>query len=336
MRIVHRILWTQRNALRVILCAALFTIAAGRARGQAGPGPIHPPGWQEAPADEPKGTQPTQGSHRASSMGLGSWPATPVELAEFEHDLTAGLNVRFAGWKDSSGAARRPKIAVIDFCTWEFQPIQFGAWLADHVSTALARNGEAFEIINRARLESVRWTAKKDAICRESWDAAQSVGADFYMMATLMGLDEDLGVTVNVARAVSEILHRPVYFVKSRVALSNEMEAHLGMPLDSLRPPRDSYSPEVNGVSLPTCVHCPAPPFAPGTSGGHISGSVGLRVLIMGDGTVGDVELKKSLEPSLDRQAMEAVKLWRFEPARDADGDPVSVHQYVQVTFHSN
>ena len=214
--------------------------------------------------------------------------------------------------------------------------MQFGAWLADQVSTTLARNGEAFEIIDRARLEPVRWTAKKDAICRESWDAAQSVGADFCMMATLMGLDEDLGVTVNVARAVSERLHRPVYFVKSRVALSNEMEAHLGVPLESLRPPRDSYSPGVNGVSLPKCVYCPAPPFAPGTSGGLISGSVGLRVLIMGDGTVGDVELKKSLEPSLDRQAMEAVKLWRFEPARDADGVPVSVHQYVQVTFHSN
>jgi TonB family protein len=38
----------------------------------------------------------------------------------------------------------------------------------------------------------------------------------------------------------------------------------------------------------------------------------------------------------LDEKAIEAVKKWRFNPARDADGHPVAIAVPMDVTFRLN
>jgi TonB family protein len=35
----------------------------------------------------------------------------------------------------------------------------------------------------------------------------------------------------------------------------------------------------------------------------------------------------------LDEKAVDAVKLWRFEPARKTDGTPVDVYASIEVNF---
>jgi len=297
---------------------------------QAEAGPMRPPGAQQT-ARTQQGTQP---------RWLSSYPADSVELATFNQDLSAGLNARLAGWKDESGTPRKPKIVVLDFCTWENEWIPFGAWLADRVSAGITSDGAAFEVMERlqaaAPVES-RQPGVQEAICSsKAVDLARSAGADFYVTARFVAVDNDLGVTLNAQRVLAAKFERSAYFVKSRVAISGEMARHLGESLDSLAPTRDAYNPGVNGVSIPKCVYCPSPPFTPETRNKKISGEVVMIALITGDGHVSDLKLKKSLEPSLDRQAMETVGTWRFEPARDADGVPVSVHFPIEVSFRSN
>jgi curli biogenesis system outer membrane secretion channel CsgG len=128
-------------------------------------------------------------------------------LTTLEQDMAATLNARLAGWKDSTGATRKPKIVVLDFCTWERQWIQFGAWLADQLSAGLSSASGQFEVIDRAQLAALleaRRLANKDEVClNKSLDAAQVVGADFYATATFVALDKDLGVTLNVVRAMA-------------------------------------------------------------------------------------------------------------------------------------
>jgi len=302
---------------------------------QADAGPMRPGGALPASG---AASQPPQ---KMQPRWVRSYPSTPVELTKLEQDMAAALNARLAGWKDSSGAARKPKIVVLDFCPEETQWLEFGAWLADNVSAKLSRASQSFEVIDRVQLAPItasRRFGSKDEICsHKGREVAQAAGADLFLTAKFVALDKDLGVTLNVLRASTAELQPPIYFVKPRVAMSGEMAAHVGVPFDSLAPPLpDAYSPGVNGVSLPKCLHCPAPPFSPEARKKKISGVVVMLALITGDGRVGDLKLKKSLEPSLDESAMETVSTWRFEPARDADGVPVSVHFPIEVSFRSN
>ena len=66
----------------------------------------------------------------------------------------------------------------------------------------------------------------------------------------------------------------------------------------------------------------------------RIQGSVLMRVVVEADGTVGDVEVTKSLDAvhGLDDEAIRAVRQWRFSPARK-DGKPVTVSVDIEMTF---
>lgn len=63
-----------------------------------------------------------------------------------------------------------------------------------------------------------------------------------------------------------------------------------------------------------------------------IEGSVLLGVTIDHDGVPQNPQVKKSLYPSLDQSAIDAVRKWRFEPAIK-NGQPVSMYITVEVYF---
>ena len=63
-----------------------------------------------------------------------------------------------------------------------------------------------------------------------------------------------------------------------------------------------------------------------------IEGSVLLGLTVDHDGLPQNIQIKKSLYPSLDQAAVAAVRQWRFEPAIK-DGQPVSMWITVEVNF---
>jgi periplasmic protein TonB len=75
----------------------------------------------------------------------------------------------------------------------------------------------------------------------------------------------------------------------------------------------------------------PAYPSAPRRLG--IQGTTMLRVHVLADGRIGDVLVDRSAgHPDLDRAAMEAVRRWRFEPARRG-ADAVAMWVLLPVEF---
>ena len=66
----------------------------------------------------------------------------------------------------------------------------------------------------------------------------------------------------------------------------------------------------------------------------RIQGSVWLKVVVKSDGTVGDVQVTRSLdtEHGLDNQAVTAMKQWEFTPGTKAD-KPVDSEVTVEMTF---
>ena len=65
-----------------------------------------------------------------------------------------------------------------------------------------------------------------------------------------------------------------------------------------------------------------------------IQGTVLLDCVVLPDGTVGDVEVVRSLDSvlGLDTQAALALKQWTFEPGLKA-GVPVPVQVHVEMSF---
>jgi len=63
-----------------------------------------------------------------------------------------------------------------------------------------------------------------------------------------------------------------------------------------------------------------------------VAGDVILEVVIRRDGTVGDIRVLRGLGAGLEERAEDAVRSWRFSPARRL-GEPVDVIVEVAVEF---
>jgi protein TonB len=89
-----------------------------------------------------------------------------------------------------------------------------------------------------------------------------------------------------------------------------------------------------NGVLAPVPIREVRAEYTPEAKAARIEGVVSLAVVVLADGTVGDVTVSKSLDNvlGLDRQAVNAAKDWLFKPATK-DGKPVAVSVTLQLKF---
>jgi TonB family protein len=86
------------------------------------------------------------------------------------------------------------------------------------------------------------------------------------------------------------------------------------------------------GVSAPRTLYAPDPEYSEEARRAKVQGSVLLALIVGPDGNPHDLRLMRSLGMGLDEKALEAVRTWRFEPARK-DGVPVAVQISVEVNF---
>ncbi|HLK08197.1 MAG TPA: energy transducer TonB [Candidatus Angelobacter sp.] len=88
-----------------------------------------------------------------------------------------------------------------------------------------------------------------------------------------------------------------------------------------------------NGVSIPRAIYSPEPEFSEEARRSKYQGEVTLLATIGADGRTRNLMVVRSLGMGLDEKAMEAVRTWRFEPARK-NGQPVAVQMNIIVNFH--
>jgi TonB family protein len=131
------------------------------------------------------------------------------------------------------------------------------------------------------------------------------------------------------------------------------MTWHVGDPGLRERPrdftPRDGYQLVVmkrtasqgaevfapgNGVSWPTVVYEERPKYTPDALKAKIQGTVHLEIVILPDGTVGEVRVTRSLDKTygLDEAAIAAAKKWRFKPGL-RNGVPVQTKVELILEF---
>lgn len=86
------------------------------------------------------------------------------------------------------------------------------------------------------------------------------------------------------------------------------------------------------GVSAPKKIYDPEPEYSEEARKAKYQGVVVLWVVIGPDGRTHDIKVQRSLGMGLDEKAVEAVKQWKFEPAKK-DGQPVAVQVNIEVNF---
>jgi protein TonB len=91
---------------------------------------------------------------------------------------------------------------------------------------------------------------------------------------------------------------------------------------------------EGNGVTSPRVIKEVKPSYTGEAMRARIQGLVTMEAVVMPDGSVGNVQITKSLDSNfgLDKEAIRTVKQWRFEPGRRL-GQPVPVLIVIEMTF---
>jgi TonB family protein len=83
----------------------------------------------------------------------------------------------------------------------------------------------------------------------------------------------------------------------------------------------------------PRLIHKVDPAYSDIAAQARISGTVLLSLTVSPEGLPTDIRVVRSLGYGLDEKAIEALRLWRFEPATDQDGTAVPVDCSVEIRF---
>jgi TonB family protein len=87
------------------------------------------------------------------------------------------------------------------------------------------------------------------------------------------------------------------------------------------------------GVTAPRPIYTPEPEFSEEARKTKYQGTVVLGLIVGPDGKPRDIRVVQSLGMGLDEKAIEALRLWRFEPGRKS-GIAVAVLVNIEVNFH--
>jgi protein TonB len=92
------------------------------------------------------------------------------------------------------------------------------------------------------------------------------------------------------------------------------------------------YKSGAEGVKTPQLIREVKPKYTKSAMDRKVEGTVEVDAVILKDGTVGDVTIKRSLDDELDQEAIKATKLWKFRPGTK-DGEPVAVQVFIEHSF---
>jgi TonB family protein len=162
----------------------------------------------------------------------------------------------------------------------------------------------------------------------------KAVGANCVVRGSYGEFNGALGITISALPLPEIASPGGGYLVNAKVNLTPEMAAHLGEPLESLRPKGSFRESGKAGMTLAKCIKCPSAQFTAAAIKAGLQGTVELMAIVTQEGRAKNIALRKSLGRGLDESAIAAVRDWEFAPALDPDGKPAAVRVKIQCVFH--
>jgi TonB family protein len=98
---------------------------------------------------------------------------------------------------------------------------------------------------------------------------------------------------------------------------------------------REKTAGPATSASHPVCLYCPQPSFPREARKAKIeSGTVLLKITVSEKGRPTDIEVLTDPGHGFAREALAAVKSWKFKPALSSDGRKVSTRLQIEVVSH--
>jgi protein TonB len=95
----------------------------------------------------------------------------------------------------------------------------------------------------------------------------------------------------------------------------------------------ESQSRYHGGVTFPSCAYCPDPQYTDEAREAKMQGKVTLQVLVGADGRAAQIRIVQGIGMGLDERAEQAIRGWKFVPARDAARRAVPAWVTVETVF---
>jgi TonB family protein len=233
--------------------------------------------------------------------------------------------------------AKRKSVIVLDFSGPGEKYTALGQALAENFSMALSKSSDKFSVAARGQISET--LAKNDVPQSNLNDIgiAPWVAGELNIQAVITGkitpVGDRLGIAVESYRLDSG---KWINGLKTTPTISGGMRGLMNKLVEYPTPQLDSNTPAPgqNGHTYHRCIQCTPAEYDPRAVEHHYEGTVRLSVVIDADGHAHDIVMLKPLPYGLTAKAIEAVKSWKFKPARDPHGSPAAVRQLIEATFH--
>jgi TonB family protein len=228
----------------------------------------------------------------------------------------------------------------VDFLDDQGRATELGRIWADEMSQALECREHNFKVLNRSsyfrtaqRAKMQLWELRFDGVpARIGLEA----GADAVLFGRISRSKEQIGLSTWLVRTED---NQSLVFSQMNVPISIAMEDLLARALptggasEGLSPNQEIRKPGQAGDSYPTCLRCPNPQYTSEARAKQHEGTALLRVIVTPDGRAAAIRVARFAPYGLTERAIEAVRDWKFNPAKTMAGIPVPVDLYVEITF---
>ena len=221
------------------------------------------------------------------------------------------------------------KVYVTDFLDSVSGRIDKGCFFASVFSTNLSDGKPSFTVISRIdgqRLLTKAQFLSDDLQKAESpTKAGAATGTDALVMGTFQQNVANIVLEISLREASSG---KEIFHTQYQEEASDEFEALFPAALDSTG--TIYLFPDLDGISHANCVNCPRTTAAQSPAGQPAAATQLISAVFTADGKLDQARIVRSADPTADQAALESLKNWKAEPARDASGAAVSVRQPVK------
>lgn len=229
--------------------------------------------------------------------------------------------------------AKATKVIVANLRGPDWENRSLGVWLADQISLSLQQNFSTLVVVDRPQLAAIvddnKGPTSQTLVYQAAKKRARSLGARVVIVGSFARIPQGIGITL-VALNASD-LGGQLGETNGVVPLSDEMTAMSPEPIPAAK--EGIARAGVGGTTSPRCTHCPNPQYSDAARSEKYQGDVSLQVVVNAEGRVDKVVVIKGPGKGLEEAAVRAVRGWRFKPAMDVDGKPVSVVCPIEITF---
>jgi len=223
------------------------------------------------------------------------------------------------------------KVYVSDFADTSGKRTALGCFFGASFSKLIGENAKNFAIISRIDvhryLDKNGWS---DTDLSKA-DVMSKLASEFSLDAILSGVISADRESYTIDFTVRDLSDKELFRSQYKEKIDPVFSANL--PGESEVSGSNFYFAGFDGVTIPKCVLCPSPSYPDEKRASRVHGSIMLSVLITAEGKADHIYLLKKLDPDLDRDAIDKVKSWRFEPSKDPNGSYVAVRVPIEVTY---